>query len=251
MIFWEKLDRQDHIEELNPIFRDHENISIPVLFEATLYRPSLLENFWYAARQRLGLSGNDTRTITIRAFNAVGEQEWDAEKQAWKAVSRPPGSVAGTGTQNTGTTTGQEENLPDDVLKEFELGPFADTYRVSFRLQPPYLRGDFDGDGKPDYAIPIESISDHLKGIGIWLSTQRKIFVLGAGQPFAFGSSVEKDLNAIYMWEVHEKKPVTQRAGAGLPPKLLGDALAVRKTGGASGLIYWDGKNFTWYEQGE
>jgi len=251
MVFWDKLDRQDHVEELNPIFRDHENISIPVLFEATLYRPSLFENFWNAARQRLGLSTDYDRRIAIRAFNAVGEQEWDPEKQAWKPVSRPPRSVAGTGTQNTETATGQEKNLPDDVIKEFEIGPFADTYRISLRLQPLYLRGDFDGDSRPDYAIPIESISDHLKGIGIWLSTQKKIFVLGAGQPFAFGSSVEKDLNAIYMWEVYEKKAVKQGARAEPPPKLLGDALAVRKTGSASGLIYWDSKNFTWYEQGE
>ncbi|HXY23988.1 MAG TPA: hypothetical protein VEI73_05015 [Candidatus Acidoferrum sp.] len=162
-------------------------------------------------------------------------------------------SAAGLGCRNRDAKYsdhhGQEENPPDDVVKEFALGPFADTYRINLRLQPLYLVGDFDGDSGPDYAIPIESIRDHLKGIGIWLSTQKKILVLSAGQPFTFGSSVEKDLSAIYTWELYPQKPVKQGAGAGPPPKLLGDALAVRKTGGASGLIYWDGKNFTWYKQ--
>jgi hypothetical protein len=35
------------------------------------------------------------------------------------------------------------------------------------------------------------------------------------------------------------------------PPKLRGDALMVMKTEAASGLVYWDGKRYGWYQQGD
>ena len=73
--FTEALDRQDHNAELNQIFRNDPYDSVPVVFEGTLYRPSLLRRLWYGARTRLGLSGDETAPITIRAYDWVGEDE--------------------------------------------------------------------------------------------------------------------------------------------------------------------------------
>src|SRR5215471_3270936 len=64
------------------------------------------------------------------------------------------------------------ENLPQDVLMQFGTGSFAETYSISARINPFYLRGDFDGDGKPDYAILVVLKKDQSKGIAIWLSSQ-------------------------------------------------------------------------------
>lgn len=35
------------------------------------------------------------------------------------------------------------------------------------------------------------------------------------------------------------------------PPKLRGDGLMVIKTESASALIYWNGKRYAWYQQGD
>lgn len=145
-------------------------------------------------------------------------------------------------------------NLPDDLTTQFAVGPFAEAYSVSGRINPFYLRGDFDGDGKPDYAILIASNQDHSKGIAIWLSTKKRFVVLGAGHPFKFGRSDKKgatDFDFIDIWQVYGRKPVERGVAAGPPPKLLGEAILAGKTESASGLLYWDGKEFAWYQQGD
>lgn len=35
------------------------------------------------------------------------------------------------------------------------------------------------------------------------------------------------------------------------PPVLIGDAIDVAETEAASALIYWDGKQYRWYQQGD
>ena len=52
-------------------------------------------------------------------------------------------------------------------------------------------------------------------------------------------------------WHVYEKGKVEQGASEGKPPKLKGDAIMAIKTESASGLIYWNGKKFDWYQQGD
>jgi len=143
------------------------------------------------------------------------------------------------------------ENFPEDVEMQFTTGPFANAYSISDRLNPFYLRGDFDGDGKPDYAVLVVSKKDRLNGIAIWLSGKAKIFVLGAGQPFKLGAEVTSDFTVLDTWQVYGKKPVEQGVGAGPPPKLIGEAILAGKRESASGLIYWNGNRFAWYQQGD
>ena len=143
------------------------------------------------------------------------------------------------------------ENLPEDVDTQFATGPFAQAYSISGRINPFYLRGDFDGDGKPDYAILVVSNKDHSRGIAIWLSSQAKIFALGAGNPFKFSHGESVDFEFMDTWQVYGKKPVERGVQAGPPPRLIGEALVVGKKESASGLIYWNGKQFAWYQQGD
>jgi hypothetical protein len=85
--FGKQLDRQDHIQELDERFRRDPYASVPILFEGTLHRPSFVRNALFAVRSRLGLPGDLNRTITIRAYKAVGEHKWDSKKQTWNPVS--------------------------------------------------------------------------------------------------------------------------------------------------------------------
>ena len=146
---------------------------------------------------------------------------------------------------------GDLDNLPDPVLMDFGAAPFAKTYSISHRINPFYLRGDFDGDGKADYAVLIVAKKGGANGIGIWLSSQKRILVLGAGQLFKFASGQFADLDFLNEWQVYGKRSVEPGVEAGPPPKLIGEAILAGKKESASGLIYWNGKKFVWYQQGD
>ncbi len=143
------------------------------------------------------------------------------------------------------------ENVPNDVIEQLADGPLSKVYSVGVWINPFYLRGDFDGDGKPDYAVLVYSIKDHSKGIAIWLTSQAKFIVLGAGNPFEPRGGDKGDFEWMDLWQVYSKKPVEPGVEAGPPPKLIGEALSVGKSESASGLIYWNGKKFVWYQQGD
>jgi hypothetical protein len=143
------------------------------------------------------------------------------------------------------------ENIPDGLLKIIKQGSFARTYDLDGSVNPFYLRGDFDGDGKADYAFRIKSKSENASGIAIWLSTKRKMVILGAGIPFTVAGSSVSNLNFLDIWQVYEKKIVERGVGVSLPPRLLGEAILAGKSESASGLIYWNGKFFAWYQQGD
>jgi hypothetical protein len=142
-------------------------------------------------------------------------------------------------------------NIPEKLQLELTTGPFAAAYSVSNRINPFYLRGDFDGDGKPDYAILVTSRKNQSVGIAVWLSSQRKFFVLGAGHSFKVSGVPTTNLKVFDFWYVYEKKVVEEAPEAGPPPRLIGEAILAGKSEAADGLIYWTGKEFRWYQQGD
>jgi hypothetical protein len=143
-----------------------------------------------------------------------------------------------------------EENIPSEILLTVGLGPFAQSYGIDGSMNPFYLRGDFDGDGKADYAIRIKSKSRGEAGIAIWLSSQEKMVILGAGVPFRI-SGEATNLDFLNTWQVYAKGAVERGVAVGAPPRLIGEAILAGKRESASGLIYWNGKSFVWYQQGD
>jgi hypothetical protein len=145
----------------------------------------------------------------------------------------------------------EPENIPQDVAEAVESGHFAETYKLDGRMNPFYLRGDFDGDGKPDYAFWIRAKVSGSVGIAIWLSSRQKLIILGAGVPFRFAGSTESNFEDLNVWRVYGKRPVEQGVEAGPPPRLIGEAILVGRSESGSGLIFWAGQSFKWYQQGD
>jgi hypothetical protein len=52
-------------------------------------------------------------------------------------------------------------------------------------------------------------------------------------------------------WQVYPKDRVARGAGEAIVPRLRGEALLVGKSETASALIYWNGKRYVWFQQGD
>jgi hypothetical protein len=153
----------------------------------------------------------------------------------------------------------QESSIPEWVAPVFEQFGLSNRYVFSSRLNPFYQRGDFDGDGKQDFAIWIRELKSNKVGIAIINRRTEKISIIGAGNMIVnrVGKAIwarsdgGDSLDVIDAWHVYEKGIVEQGVGEGSPPILKGDALMLIKTESASGLIFWTGKSYAWYQQGD
>jgi hypothetical protein len=124
------------------------------------------------------------------------------------------------------------------------LAKAGSGYEVSHKVTPPYLRGDFDGDGKPDYAVVVAR--DGAQGVALCRGSAAPPIVLGAGTSFNHMKNL--DFRA---WRVHVRNSrVARGAGVGRPPVLSGDALLLEWES-ASAIVYWNGNRFAWYQQGD
>jgi hypothetical protein len=72
--------------------------------------------------------------------------------------------------------------------------------------------------------------------------------ILGAGSPLG---SHGDDFSWMDVWSVYSRGTVERGAVEEAPPRLRGDALLVEKSESASAILYWNGKTFRWYQQGD
>jgi hypothetical protein len=139
-------------------------------------------------------------------------------------------------------------SLPPKVRIAFANSPLAKRYQLSAHINPFYLHGDFDGDGQQDTVILLKERATGKNGIAIYHGKANQLVIIGAGRDWGDGGDDFPGLNASY---VFRRGPVGQGADGKTPQKLRGDALMVIKTESASALIYWDGKPYGWYQQGD
>ena len=142
---------------------------------------------------------------------------------------------------------GQDLVHPDQVIQCLKSKKAAGL-AVRTDNNPYYLRGDFDGDGKPDFVLAVRSKSG---GTGLAVCTGNGLlFLLGsriAGRKF---SDMPDDNFLAPHWEVMTKKEVAElkdfQSNVPKPvPSTRGEAIAMIWEDGIS-LIYWDGTKFIW-----
>jgi hypothetical protein len=145
----------------------------------------------------------------------------------------------------TPSVAAQHQDIPAAVQSAVKNGSLSKDYDVSFHMDPFYLRGDFNGNGKIDVAVLVKQRSTGKLGIAIIHGENNKVTILGAGTLIGNGGD---DFEWMDTWQVRSKSGVV--AGTNFP-KLYGDALLVGKTEAASALIYWNGKRYVWLQQGD
>lgn len=135
-------------------------------------------------------------------------------------------------------------SLPPDVWESLTRG---NSYAIVSLINPFYLQGDFDGDGWRDTAVLVKERTSGKRGVAV-VFKGGKVRIVGAGKDAGDGTT---DLDWMDAWYVERKGSVAQGATDEAPPELKGDGLMVIKTESGSGLIYWDGKRFRFYQQGD
>jgi hypothetical protein len=142
----------------------------------------------------------------------------------------------------------QPHDIPDVIKRAITTGSLTRNYDLSFRIDPFYLRGDFNGDGKIDVAALVKQRSTGKLGIAIVHGEEEKATILGAGTAIGNGGD---DFEWMDSWQVYSKDRVALESGEKSLPHLRRDALLVSKSETASALIYWNGKHYVWLQQGD
>ncbi|MBI1806619.1 MAG: hypothetical protein HYR76_06155 [Ignavibacteria bacterium] len=139
-------------------------------------------------------------------------------------------------------------NIPKAVRTEFTAQHVDDRYTITYQLYPYYLKGDFNGDGRRDFAIQITEKSTGKAGVAIFhgkkpqaLSTQ--VIIAGAGKPLGKAGD---DLRWVNFWNVDRKRKGSLEMWDKSLQTLKADALTMGRRDSTSGLIYWDGKKYSW-----
>ena len=137
-----------------------------------------------------------------------------------------------------------DAGVPDSLWRIASAAGLDTIYAISGRLQyPPYLDGDFDGDGVSDAAVLVEQRATGKLGVAMVNRVTRKVMVLGAG---AAGAGPE-DLSWIDRWDTF-RKGASVNLTIGDRPRLplLADAVWVGRQDSLSGFYLWTGANYVW-----
>ena len=143
-------------------------------------------------------------------------------------------------------------NVPPGIWHEHVKAPKPGPhfFNDGCYMKPCKFIGDFDGDGKPDSAVLIQS-KDVKNGIRITLGNG-KTYTVGAGtkvDSYMSGLPSIDDFSFGETWEL-TKKDVSQGSGPLASPK--GDYLYLGFKNGTYGcFIFWDGSKFVMHEVGD
>lgn len=110
---------------------------------------------------------------------------------------------------------------------------------LSRRVNPFLLRGDFDGDGRADLALLVETAAPRRIGIVVLHRATAAPHVLGAGTPFGNGGD---SFDWLDVWSVEEPPAGARRRG---------EALLLQQEGAGGGLVSFEGGRYRWTQHGD
>jgi len=132
--------------------------------------------------------------------------------------------------------------VPDSIWSVASKAGLDSVYAISMSLRsPPYIDGDFDGDGVMDAAVLVERRSTGKIGLAIIRGT-RQITVLGAGT----GSAGPDNLDWIDRLDRFHKGSIDTTIGDRPNIQFVGDAVWVARGDSVSAFYGWTGRAFVY-----
>jgi hypothetical protein len=138
-------------------------------------------------------------------------------------------------------------NLPSWACEIAEDRKLHLRYDINTKINPFYLTGDFDADGKLDVAVRVQEKKSKKIGLVI-MHGDKRLFVLWAGTPFE-GRNNDDDLSYSDQWSIIPRGEVLDSHWEeGRKVTLKGDAPLVMKSEASGFALYWDGKRYSTYQ---
>ncbi len=142
----------------------------------------------------------------------------------------------------------QEPFVPQPIAKCL-TNPVVKGVVLQSKRNPYYLRGDFDGDGAPDYAIIVRSLTTKSNGVLVCRGNG-SVVRLGSGIGGPQFSDMAADNFIAPNWAVYTRKETAdlKSFSSNVPrpvPSPVAESIVMIWEDGIS-LIYWDGKKFRW-----
>ncbi len=135
-------------------------------------------------------------------------------------------------------------DIPAWVRRDFTSRNLDNEYKIIYRLYPHVISGDFNGDGRKDVAIQIQSLSSGKTGIAIFHGRKPQamvtnIAILGAGKTVGQAGD---NLSWSEVWV----KLKGQGMNAGdLHSKRTPDAISLSNKTDRTVVLYWNGRQYT------
>ena len=86
---------------------------------------------------------------------------------------------------NCPSQSASDLSVPDEVSQRFMEKDIWKRFLICERVNPFYLRADFDGDGKPDFVVLLETADRHEEYVAVVLSSQSTVDLSPRkGRPF-------------------------------------------------------------------
>ena len=159
-------------------------------------------------------------------------------------------------------STAQNVDMPKWFIDVYKQKKINEKYVFKAFLKPAFLQADFDGDGIADIAALIVDKKTNKKGILLITGKTYKSIVFGAGNKIGkLGFDDFDNFNLIGGWKIYNQKIAYETkfdngdiVGT-IKKKLPNRGLSIWSLQDgeplAGGIIYWNGKGWSWIHQGE
>ncbi len=136
------------------------------------------------------------------------------------------------------------QSMPEELRRLYDSSGISQTHEIDVCINPFYLVGDYDGDSKQDFVIPVLSKQSEARRF----STE--VVLRGNGEVNWLDEDIGENRPGGVWTPVFRGAQVRDRLGynAGQPaPILNADAFILARPQSSSALIYWHGNQFALY----
>lgn len=150
--------------------------------------------------------------------------------------------------KSSGSTTANEEIwIPNDIEECISKVDVGEPFNFETEFNPFYLRADFDGNKRMDYAILIKGVTTQKRGVVICKDAERPLVFGALARLKVAVSSFDDDNFITNQWEalsMEETRSKVNILGNKISPNAKGESITFIFEGGTGVHIYWNGKEF-------